>query len=341
MARTGAAGHRAGGGARCPPASAAATGRTDRSDRPRSSAAGAASRGDDHRRRTRRDRPARRARRQRARGRRPEVAGALVVPGRRRRSRAGPRSCAIDRGEASAHERPRSRSTATAVLLALDRALALQARIDDARTLVADAGGAHPCATDAAGASRRCGSSARHPLGFDVVAAEVRAAWRCCGITSCARERALAGVVLRRPGADGLALHQGFAADAGSAQRAYGRPVAASLLIALMSLWWLAPDPPTLFYEALLVLVPIPAAMVARRALAGAHSADALRTRVGHGAASVARRDRRERDCRSGAAAAAGDQHCRAGRHRPAPRAIAAGIAAGESGRRARRWRCS
>ncbi len=50
-------------------------------------------------------------------------------------------------------------------------------------------------------------------------------------------------------------------------QRAYGRPVVASLLIALMSLWWLAPDPPLLFYEALLVLAPIPAAMLVQRAL--------------------------------------------------------------------------
>ena len=52
----------------------------------------------------------------------------------------------------------------------------------------------------------------------------------------------------------------------GAGSRAYGRPVAASLLVALMSLWWLAPDPPIIFYEALLFLVPIPAAMVARNA---------------------------------------------------------------------------
>ena len=54
---------------------------------------------------------------------------------------------------------------------------------------------------------------------------------------------------------------------AGSARHAHGRPLAASLLIALMALWWLAPDPPTLFYEGLLILFPIPAAMVARSAL--------------------------------------------------------------------------
>ena len=51
--------------------------------------------------------------------------------------------------------------------------------------------------------------------------------------------------------------------SARSAQRAYGRPIVASLLIALMALWWLAPKPPVLFYEALLILVPIPAATLA------------------------------------------------------------------------------
>jgi len=35
-----------------------------------------------------------------------------------------------------------------------------------------------------------------------------------------------------------------------------------------MAVWWLAPDPPTLFYEVLLLLLPIPAAMLARSTLA-------------------------------------------------------------------------
>ncbi|MEF8710418.1 MAG: hypothetical protein V5B38_16890 [Candidatus Accumulibacter propinquus] len=38
-------------------------------------------------------------------------------------------------------------------------------------------------------------------------------------------------------------------------QRAYGRPFAASLLIALVSLGWLAPNPPRLFFAALFLLV--------------------------------------------------------------------------------------
>ena len=67
----------------------------------------------------------------------------------------------------------------------------------------------------------------------------------------------------------GWLFHRG-SRGAGSAQHAYGRPFAASLLIALMSLWWLAPDPPTLFYEALLVLLPVPAAILTRGALGSA-----------------------------------------------------------------------
>ncbi|MDM0066657.1 mechanosensitive ion channel domain-containing protein [Variovorax sp. J31P207] len=63
---------------------------------------------------------------------------------------------------------------------------------------------------------------------------------------------------------------KGALQDAAPAQRAYGRPVAASLLVALMSLWWLAPDPPAIFYEILLAIVPFPAAMIACRAFAAA-----------------------------------------------------------------------
>ncbi len=58
--------------------------------------------------------------------------------------------------------------------------------------------------------------------------------------------------------------------DAVPAQGAHGQPVAASLLIALVSLWWLAPSPPIIFYEVLLALAPIPAALLARRTFAAA-----------------------------------------------------------------------
>ena len=58
--------------------------------------------------------------------------------------------------------------------------------------------------------------------------------------------------------------------DLGPAQRAYGRPVAAAMLIALMSSVWWAPAAPIVFYMLLLLLTPIPAAMLARRSFAAA-----------------------------------------------------------------------
>jgi len=60
------------------------------------------------------------------------------------------------------------------------------------------------------------------------------------------------------------------ARDLGPAQRAYGRPLAASLLIALVSLALWAPTAPIVFYELLLLLTPLPAAMLARRSFAAA-----------------------------------------------------------------------
>jgi small-conductance mechanosensitive channel len=58
--------------------------------------------------------------------------------------------------------------------------------------------------------------------------------------------------------------------DLGPAQHAYGRPVAAATLIALVSSVWWAPAPPIVFYRLLLLLTPIPAAMLARRSFAAA-----------------------------------------------------------------------
>jgi potassium-dependent mechanosensitive channel len=58
--------------------------------------------------------------------------------------------------------------------------------------------------------------------------------------------------------------------DLGPAQRAYGRPVAAATLVALMSSVWWAPARPIVFYMLLLLLTPIPAAMLARRSFATA-----------------------------------------------------------------------
>jgi hypothetical protein len=99
------------------------------------------------------------------------------------------------------------------------------------------------------------------------VAAELGAAWRSLRDYLVRDRVGLAALFFGVLAFTGWLFTRGSGQDVRSAQRAYGRPGAASLLIALMALGWLAPDPPILFYEALLVLVPIPAAMVARRAL--------------------------------------------------------------------------
>ena len=58
------------------------------------------------------------------------------------------------------------------------------------------------------------------------------------------------------------------AAPGASASRlAYGRPASASLLIAMVALWWLSPDPPVLFYNLLLVFLPLPVVALARGAV--------------------------------------------------------------------------
>ncbi len=55
---------------------------------------------------------------------------------------------------------------------------------------------------------------------------------------------------------------------AGSGRQAYGPPMAAALLIALMALFGLAPNAPLYFYELLFAILPVPAALVARRTFA-------------------------------------------------------------------------
>jgi small-conductance mechanosensitive channel len=149
------------------------------------------------------------------------------------------------------------------VLLALDRALALQVRIDDARALMA--------VQQERVASQRMeleqsplwqiGAAPAH---FELVAAEVGAAWRLLRDYLVREGARLAGLFLGILVLTLWLFTRKSGHDAQSAQHAYGRPLAASLLIALMALLWLAPDPPILFNVALLVLIPIPAAMVAR-----------------------------------------------------------------------------
>ena len=165
------------------------------------------------------------------------------------------------------HASARVREFRDNALLGLDRALALQARLEEARALIT-------ARQDRLDSQRkvleqspiwRLGAASDQ---FKLVGGEFGSTWKMQRDYLVQDGAGLVGLFLFI-----LALtawlftrRAGVAAD--PIQRAYGRPIAASLLIALMSVWWLAPDPPTLFYEALLLLVPIPAAMVARSALA-------------------------------------------------------------------------
>jgi potassium efflux system protein len=153
------------------------------------------------------------------------------------------------------------------LLLALGDALAVLARIEEGRVRVAEQEEQiRARRTQLERASLWQLAAAPGELG--IVATELRATGRVLA-TYVARDRTiLSGLFLGFLALTGWLFTRGSGQDTRSAQRAYGRPVAAALLITLMSLWWLAPNPPILFYEALLVLVPIPAAMVARNALA-------------------------------------------------------------------------
>ena len=153
------------------------------------------------------------------------------------------------------------------VLLALDRTVALLTRIDDTRARVAtqeERIRAQRLQLEQSSLWQLIAA----PAHFDLVAAELRTAWRQLGGYFSRNGNFLAGLFLGVLALAGWLFSRGGKHGAGRAQRAYGQPLAASLLIALMASWWLAPDPPTLFYEALLLLLPIPAAMVARSALA-------------------------------------------------------------------------
>ena len=150
-------------------------------------------------------------------------------------------------------------------LLALDHAVSIQSHIDEARALTV----ARQIHLDALRVTRekvpiwRLGDAAEQ---LRQVRAELVSTWhlqRHYFVNHGARLAVLfigifavsCWLFTRRPGV-----------PAQSAQCGYGRPFAASLLIALVSLGWLAPNPPRLFFEALFLLVPLPAAMVALRA---------------------------------------------------------------------------
>ena len=152
-------------------------------------------------------------------------------------------------------------------LLALDRALALQARVNGARALIAtrqERIRAHRMEVERSSIWQL----AAVPAQFERVAADLGATWRSLREYLLRERGALGGLFVGVLAVAYWLFVRRSGQDAETPQRAYGRPIAASLLIALMSLFWLLPDPPILFYEALFVLVPIPAAMVAQRAIA-------------------------------------------------------------------------
>ena len=167
------------------------------------------------------------------------------------------------------HAGARLQASRDDVLLALARALALQTRIDDVRASVTAQG-------ERIRAQRlQLEESSLLKLGaapekFEFVAAELGAAWRMLRGYLAQHGPGLAALFLGMLALNGWLFTRRKPQDPALAQCAYGRPGAASLLVALMALWWLAPDPPAIFYEALLALTPIPAAMVARRTF-GAH----------------------------------------------------------------------
>ena len=172
----------------------------------------------DHRRRSRGNRPAPRARSQRARGGRPKLAGEVAVPGEAARSRDRTRACAIDRGEAAGHERPRpgvprqrapgTRPRAGAAGTHRRRARTHR-RAAGARPRPASAGAGTPAMATRHGAgpvpARRGGTA------FDLAVA--------AGVPGAGRRRPCR-IVLRRPGADLLALHRKSEEADGSAPRA-------------------------------------------------------------------------------------------------------------------------
>lgn len=165
------------------------------------------------------------------------------------------------------HSNARIREFRDKILLQLDRALVLQARLDDARALIVarqERIDAQRSLLEQAPIWRLGAPSAE----FERVGAELNATWQMQRDYLVQDGAGLVGVFLcililtawlftRRP-----------ALLVEPIQRAYGRPVAAAVLIALVLLGWLASNPPRLFYEVMLLLVPIPAAMVAQRATA-------------------------------------------------------------------------
>jgi potassium-dependent mechanosensitive channel len=151
-------------------------------------------------------------------------------------------------------------------LLGLDRALALQARLDEARSLI----GARQARLDSQrkvleqSPIWRLGTASDQ---FKLVGGEFSSTWKMQRDYLVQDGAGLVGLFLFILVLTAWLFTRRAGVAAEPIQRAYGRPFAAALLIALVSLGWLAPNPPRLFFAALFLLVPIPAAMVARRAI--------------------------------------------------------------------------
>ena len=151
-------------------------------------------------------------------------------------------------------------------LLGLDHAVSLQTRIGDARALTAARQvriDHERIALDQAPVWRLGNLSDQ--LGH--VSAELRSTWRMQHHYLAQHGAQLAGTFI---GILALAcwLYTRRGAQASQvAQCGYGVPFTASLLVALVSLGWLAPNPPRVLFEALFLLTPLLAARVARRAV--------------------------------------------------------------------------
>ena len=151
------------------------------------------------------------------------------------------------------------------MLLVLNRALVLQAGLEDARALIVarqERINAQRMSLEHAPIWRLGAPSAE----FERVGAELRSAWQMQWDYLVQDGAGLVGLFLAILVLTAWLFSRRPALVVEPVQRAYGRPFAAALLIALVLLGWLAPNPPRLFYAVLALLIPLPAAMVARRA---------------------------------------------------------------------------
>jgi small-conductance mechanosensitive channel len=164
------------------------------------------------------------------------------------------------------HTNARVREFRDNALLALDRALVLQARLNDGLALIAarqERVDAQRMLLEQSPIWRLGAASAQ----FEHVGAQLDATWQMLRDYLVQDGAGLVGLFFGILALTAWLFTRRSGVASEPLQRAYGRPFAAALLIALVALGWLAPNPPRLFFEALFLLLPIPAAMVARRAI--------------------------------------------------------------------------